>query len=138
MSQSVQVKKSTVALRSVTKLSDSYSNYRKYVIGLIESQSYESKCFHFLLTPLGYYVSVELRARDRRSCKRIKALFVLNHHPCAFVYNLNFESVINKIQPFLIRSCDFTLAAINGTEKVGHELQSDSLSARLLFKLIDV
>ena len=109
----------------------------RVVIGLTESQSQESKCFHFLLTPLGYHDSVELRARDRRSCKRIRALFLLNHHTCAFAYNLNFESVINKIQPFL-RSCDFTLAAINGTEKVGHELQSDSLSARLLFKLIDV
>ena len=41
------------------------------------------------------------------------------------------------MQPFL-RSCDITLAALNGTEKVGHELQSDGLSARLLFKLIDV
>ena len=102
----------------------------RVVIVLTESQSQESKCLHFLLTPLGYYSSVESRARDRRSCKRIRALFLLNHHTGAFAYNPNLESDINKIQP-LLSSCDFTLAALNGTEKVVHDLQSDRLSARL-------
>ena len=102
----------------------------RVVIGLTESQSQESKSFHFLLTPLGYFGSVESRARDRRSCKRIRALFLLNHHTGAFAYNPNLESTINKLQP-LLSMCDFTLAALNGTEKVVHELQSDRLSARL-------
>ena len=102
----------------------------RVVIGLTESQSQESKCFHFLRTPLGYHDSFELRARDRRSCKRIRALSLLNHHTGAFAYNPNLESAINKIQP-LLRSCDFTLATLNGTEKVVHELQSDRLRAGL-------
>ena len=91
----------------------------RVVIGLTESQSQESKCFHFLPTPLGYHDSVELRARDRRSCKRIIALSLLNHHTGAFTYNPNLESVI------------FYAGALNGTEKVVHELQSDRLSVRL-------